>query len=72
MLECPFEIEVDLKQSDAAIGDPVAVEKFVTESLNELLGVQISKNEKGYILYITNLPEVLKSTLPQENQLKIS
>ena len=68
------EIEQDLKQSDEAIGDPEAVEAFVTESLMNILGVQITKDKKvkGYTLYTTNLPSVLKITLPAESQLKVS
>lgn len=68
------EIEQDLKQSDEAIGDPAAVEIFVTEALLNILGTQISedKNAKGYTLYTTNLPPVLKNTLPEKSQLKVS
>jgi len=68
------EIEQDLKQSDEAIGNPEAVESFVTESLNNLLGAQITKDPsaKGYTLYTTNLPPVLKSMLPPKNEIKIS
>jgi superfamily II DNA or RNA helicase len=66
------EIEQDLQQSDDAIGNPKAVEFFVTDALTHLLGVQITKDKKGYILYTANLPAVLKSTLPQGSQLKIS
>jgi len=66
------EIEQDLKQSDEAIGDPKAVENFVTEALNDLLGVQLTKDKKGYILYTINLPPMLKSTLPDKTQLKVS
>ncbi len=68
------EIEEDLKQSDEAIGNPKAVESFVTEALSYLLGVQITKDKKinGYILYTANLPDVLKSSLPSGSQLKVS
>ncbi|MBF0231655.1 MAG: DEAD/DEAH box helicase [Desulfamplus sp.] len=66
------EIEQDLKQSDDAIGNPQAVEIFVTEALTRLFGVQIHPDKKGYILYTTNLPLILKSLLPQSNQIKIS
>ncbi len=39
-----------------------------------ILGVQITKDKKvkGYTLYTTNLPSVLKITLPAESQLKVS
>lgn len=68
------EIEQDLKQADEAIGNPEAVESFVTESLMNVLGVKISKDRKanGYILYTANLPPVLRSALPLEKQLKVS
>jgi len=68
------EIEQDLKQADEAIGNPEAVEAFVTEALSNVLGVQISKDRKvnGYTLYTANLPPVLKSVLPVEEQLKVS
>ena len=68
------EIEQDLKQADEAIGNPEAVEAFVTESLMNVLGVQITKDKKanGYILYTANLPPVLGSPLPPKKQLKVS
>ena len=68
------EIEQDLKQADEAIGNPEAVEAFVTESLTNVLGVQISKDRKanGYTLFTANLPPVLRSALPPEKQLKVS
>ena len=66
------EIEQDLQQSDEAIGTPQAVESFVTDALNHLLGAQITKDKKGYVLFTANLPPVLKDTLPQTAQLKVS
>ena len=66
------EIEQDLQQTDEAIGNPAAVEALVTEALTVLLGVQIRKTGRGYELYTTNLPPVLKETLPGEAVLKIS
>jgi superfamily II DNA or RNA helicase len=68
------EIEQDLKQADEAIGNPEAVEAFVTEALLNVLGVQLSKDRKanGYTLYTANLPPVLKSVLPAKEQLKVS
>jgi superfamily II DNA or RNA helicase len=66
------EIEQDLQQSDEAIGNPKAVEFFVTDALTHLLGVQITKDRKGYVLYTANLPPVLKGMLPQAAQLKVS
>jgi superfamily II DNA or RNA helicase len=66
------EIEQDLRQSDEAIGNPKAVEYFVTDALTHLLGAQITKDRKGYILFTANLSPVLKGTLPQAVQLKVS
>ena len=68
------EIEADLKQADEAIGNPEAVEAFVTEALLNVLGVQISKDRKanGFTLYTANLLPILKSVLPTVEQLKIS
>jgi len=68
------EIEQDLKQADEAIGNPEAVEAFVTEALLNIMGVQISKDKKvnGYTLFTTNLPPVLKSMLPANEQIKVS
>ena len=66
------EIENDLRESDEAIGNPQAVEFFVVDALSHLLGVQITPDKKGYVLYLTNLSPALKSTLPPKNQLKIS
>ena len=68
------EIEEDLKQSDDAIGNPAAVESFVTESLAHFYGVQMTRDrkKKGYTLYTANVPPILKSLLPPENEIKVS
>jgi len=68
------EIEADLKEVDEALGDPKAVEDFVTTTVVSILGAQIESKKKGYILYTTNLPDVLKNTLPDHKggQIKIS
>ncbi len=66
------EIENDLKESDEAIGNPKAVESFVVESINTIVGAQITRDKKGYILYTTNLPESLKSALPSANKIKVT
>ena len=41
------EIEADLRDVDEAIGDPKAVEEFVTATLNNLLGVQVMQGCQG-------------------------
>jgi len=66
------EIEADLKEVDLAIGNPQAVESFVTSSLNNVLGVQIERDKKGYRLFTANLPYVLKTVLPGEDRLLVS
>jgi superfamily II DNA or RNA helicase len=62
------EIEADLKETDAAIGNPDAVEQFVTQSLPVLLGVQVDAAgpdlPQCYTLYGTNLPPQLRELLP--------
>ena len=66
------EIENDLKESDEAIGNPNTVEAFVVDALNNILGVQITKDKKGFLLFTQNLPESLKSALPASNRLKVT
>lgn len=66
------EIEEDLKQTDEAIGNPTDVENFVKSALTNLLGVQISPTKKGYVLYMTNLPHILKNVFPEVSQIKVS
>ena len=44
-----------------AIGDPKAVESFVTSVLNNLLGVQVVAQGKGYRVVTGNLPPALKA-----------
>ena len=66
------EIEADLKEVDEAIGDPYAVEEFVTAALNNLFGVQITTDSKGYKMVMGNLPPQLQDLLPAEDLVKIS
>jgi len=66
------EIEADLREVDEAIGDPKAVENFVTSVLNNLLGVQVRKDAKGYRIVMGNLPTQLKDLLPPGDPLKVS
>jgi hypothetical protein len=66
------EIEKDLKEADEAIGDPKTVEAFVVEALSSLLGVQITRDKKGYVLFTANLPDNLKAALPPGNKIKVS
>ncbi|MCQ3923386.1 MAG: helicase [Rhodocyclaceae bacterium] len=72
------EIEADLREMDEAIGDPVVVENFVTSALNNLLGVQVDKESKGYRVVLGNLPLQLRELLPdlrnspQRDAIKVS
>ena len=72
------EIEADLREMDEAIGDPVVVENFVTSALNNLLGVQVDKESKGYRVVLGNLPPQLRELLPdlrnspQRDAMKVS
>ena len=66
------EIEADLREVDEAIGDPKAVEDFVTSVLNNLLGVQVIKDAKGYRIVMGNLPDQLRDLLPKGDPVKVS
>lgn len=66
------EIEADLHEVDEAIGDPKAVEEFVTTTLNNLLGAQVIKDAKGYRIVMGNLPPQLRELLPLDDPVKVS
>ncbi len=66
------EIETDLREVDEAIGDPHAVEEFVTAALNNLLGVQVIKEAKGYRIVTGNMPPQLRDLLPGGDPIKVS
>ncbi|ODU24642.1 MAG: helicase [Verrucomicrobia bacterium SCN 57-15] len=66
------ELEVDLREADAAIGDVAAVERFVTGALTELLGVQIDRTKTDWRLHTGNLPAPLRAHLPEETVLDVS
>lgn len=66
------DIEADLREVDEAIGDPGAVEDFVTSSLNNLFGVQVARDAKGYRIVMGNLPPQLRDLLPAGDQVKVS
>ena len=80
------EIEADLKEVDEAIGDPHAVEEFVTAALNNLFGVQVLKAESGerraassenrspgcYRIITANLPDQLRGILPAGETISVS
>lgn len=66
------ELEIDLREADAAIGDVAAVERFVTGALTELLGVQIDRTRSDWCLHTGNLPASLRAHLPDETVLDVS
>ncbi|MBI5603178.1 MAG: DEAD/DEAH box helicase [Deltaproteobacteria bacterium] len=66
------EIEADLREMDEAIGDPKAVEEFVTSTLNNLFGVQVTQDRRGYRIVLGNLPRQLCDLLPPGDPVKVS
>lgn len=66
------EIEADLKEVDEAIGDPHAVEDFVTATLRNLFGAQVLKEAKGYRLVTANFPDQLRGLLPPGETVSVS
>lgn len=66
------ELETDLREADAAIGDVAAVERFVIGTLTELLGVQIDRTRNDWRLHPGNLPASLRAHLPDESVLDVS
>lgn len=66
------EIEADLKEVDEAIGDPHAVKDFVTTALNNLFGVQVVPDAKGFRIVTTNIPDQLRGILPAGEMVNIS
>ena len=66
------EIETDLRQVDEAIGDPKDVEGFVVMTLNNLFGVQVNKDSKGYQVVMGNMPFQLRELLPAGDRVAIS
>jgi superfamily II DNA or RNA helicase len=66
------EIEDDLRDVDEAIGDPRAVEDFVTATLNNVLGVQVMKDARGYRIVMGNLPPQLRDLLPGGDLVPVS
>ena len=66
------EIEADLREVDEAIGDPKAVEEFVTTALNNLFGVQVTRDRKGYRIVMGNLPPQLRDLLTTGDPVKVS
>lgn len=75
----PNEVADDLRLADEAIGNPAAVEAFVTQALPALLGAEIVPHaaaRKGegrrYTLYTTNLPAELQLHFPGQAAVPVS
>lgn len=66
------ELETDLHEADTAIGDVSAVERFVTGTLTELLGVQIDRTKTDWRLHAGNISASLRAHLPDEAFLDVS
>ncbi len=66
------EIEADLRDIDEAIGDPRDVQGFVVTALNNLLGVQVMKDKKGFLVVMGNMPPQLRELLPPGDPVKVS
>ncbi len=66
------ELETDLREADTAIGDVAAVERFVTGTLGELLGVQLDRSKTDWRLHTGNLPAPLRALLPDAAILDVS
>jgi superfamily II DNA or RNA helicase len=66
------EIEADLREVAEAIGDPKAVESFVTSVLNDLFGIQTVAQGKGYRVVAANMPAQLSELLPAGESLLVS
>lgn len=62
------EIEQDLREMDEALGDPRAVERFVTHALADIFGAQCDPSKHGHRLHPGNLPASLKETLGANGQ----
>jgi hypothetical protein len=66
------EIEADLREIDEAIGDPLAVESFVTVTLKNLLDAQVTTLKKGYRIVTANLSPQLRDLLPSGDTVNVS
>ena len=66
------EIAEDLRAVDEAIGNPQAVEEFVTSSLRNLFGVQVDPDGDGYRIAKGNIPPQLIDLLPGRQAVNVS
>lgn len=66
------EIEQDLRSVDEAIGNPRAVKEFVTGTLVDLFGVQVTIMNEGFGIVKDNVPPQLIDLLPGSDLVKVS
>ena len=66
------ELENDLREADAAIGNVSSVQRFVIGALTELMGVQVDPVAADWRLHTGNLPPALCSHLPEESLVNVS
>lgn len=65
------EIEADLQSVDETIGNVLAVELFVVDTLR-FIGAQVDAKRDGYKVYTINIPQRLKSYLTEKPEIQIS
>lgn len=69
-------IEKDLQDTDEAIGNPAAVETFLTQALPALFGAQMDEHmireHRAWTLHTANLDPSLRSLLPEKDKLVVS
>ncbi len=66
------DIEEDLRTVDEAIGNVKSVEEFVTSALQNLFGVQVTREREGYGIVMGNMPPQLVDLLPSGSVVKVS
>ncbi len=67
----PAEVSREIEETDAVLGDPEAVERFVTTACQRL-NSPLRKTSKGWRVYLDPLPTPLKEHLGSEKTLPIS
>ncbi len=66
------DIEEDLRAVDEAIGDVKSVEDFVTSALQNLFGVQVTREREGHGIVMGNMPPQLVDLLPSGSVVRVS
>ena len=61
----PAEVAREIEETDAVLGDPEAVERFVTTACQRL-NSPLQKTNEGWKLYLSSLPILLKEYLESE------